>query len=124
MKAFMCRGMAHMELGKFRDAQANFTQVLNLKKDCFIALILRGMTYQLLERPKDALLDFTQALEKTQNNTDTVLALEKRGKLYRLMGQYENARTDFTQALTVPLDDDSWRRQIREALEKLDRRGR
>ena len=35
------------------------------------------------------------------------------------MGQYENARTDFTQALTVPLDDDLWRRQIREALEKV-----
>ena len=35
MKAFMCRGMAHMELGKFRDAQADFTEVLNLEKGLF-----------------------------------------------------------------------------------------
>ena len=60
------------------EALANFTEAINLDKNCFAAILQRGTLYRAIGQRKDALADLTNALNIARNDIKG-LALEERG---------------------------------------------
>jgi tetratricopeptide (TPR) repeat protein len=92
------------KLGRFEEAVAEFTVVLNgdlTDEDRFFELADRGMAYSELGRRDDALAGLTAALEL---NPDNFFVWYRRGALLEEMGRLDDALADLDHALGLEPD--------------------
>lgn len=95
---WMLRGQLQQSLGRFREAVASMTVVLNAYPDLTAALLCRGIASISMYNFAAAEKDFTQLLEQNEQMADAWLQ-----RNFARQGQknYEGALSDVTQAISL-----------------------
>lgn len=111
--AYINRGIARGQIGKPKDAIADFGEAIRLDPKNPIPYYNRGNTHFDLNRLDAAAADYDMAL---LNDPTFALAFYNRGLVFERQGQRSKAIADFTQALSIDPD-------LVLAREKLDKLG-
>lgn len=88
-------GKIYMDLGQYKEAEAEFRSVLRLDLNNMEALMLLGEVCQKKGQYKDAVLALTKVIAI---NNQEVRALEKLGELYQEQGKIKEAVKDYINA--------------------------
>lgn len=91
----LSRGAARVALGRYQDAEQDFTRVLGEDKDNERAYYFRGISRVALGHYEDAIQDLTQSL--TRNHQRGIAHLV-RGLAYSELGEKSDAELDFNSA--------------------------
>ena len=100
-EAYMGRGVAYSQIGKFDLAIADFDQVIALDPDYAVGYFSRGVIYWIKKEWHHAIQDFTSAINLDQ---DYAVAYYYRGMAWLHLGQWEQARADLTTAQELGYD--------------------
>ena len=94
----MLRGQLQQSLGRFREAVASVTVVLNSQPDLTVAYLCRGIASMALYKFPDAEMDFTLLLEQNEQLADAWLQ-----RNFARQGQknFEGALADLTKAISL-----------------------
>lgn len=93
------RGLALKEMGKFNEAVADFSFVLqNKSRDVVSVYMMRGEANMYAGNALDALNDFTEALKY---NPNIAQAYYQRGLILHSVTQYKDAINDYNRALEI-----------------------
>jgi tetratricopeptide (TPR) repeat protein len=101
------RGVAYRLMGKYEEALADLTRVLELDPDDVLATAERGGAYRMMGKYEEALADLNHALE-LDPNPKGVWAIVSRGLTYRQMRKYEEALADLTRAIELDPNDPNY----------------
>lgn len=94
--AYRVRGQAYLDLGRYREALADYTKLTELEHTS-LAYVRRGVCYLKLHQPDQAIADFTKGIEIDQSPECYL----QRGMAYASVGQHEKAVADFTTAIAA-----------------------
>ena len=97
-EAYVLRGAALRNLGRYEEAVADCTQAIEINPDGYHAYSNRGAFLNELGRNEEAISDYTKAIEISP---DDYQVYYNRGNALRNLGRYEDAIADFTQALQI-----------------------
>jgi tetratricopeptide (TPR) repeat protein len=99
-------GLVHMDQGRLADAEADFSQCLELEPDQPIALANRALCRQMLRRLDEAAADCDRAIEMGLTQTRIYFV---RSRIRRMLGNAAGADDDFATGLALPpTDEASW----------------
>ena len=96
--AYASRGEAHADAGADRQALADFTESIRLKKDNPSAFAGRGRAKFALGNLRGSIADFNEAIRLSPVYADLYV---QRGHVYRVLEQPDPAIRDFTEALRL-----------------------
>jgi tetratricopeptide (TPR) repeat protein len=102
--AYNDRGNAYGKNKAYKQALADFNQVISLNQKDPDAWYNRGLTNKKLAAVDAAIADYTRAIEL---NPKYAKAYNNRGSIFGEKGQFTNAITDFNQAVTLNPGDAS-----------------
>jgi len=94
-RAYINRGAAYAELGKYDKAIEDLNKAIKLNKDFAYAYYNRGNAYVKLNRYDKAIKDYNKAIEL---NPDDAEAYGNRGLVYVILGEHDRAREDMLRA--------------------------
>ena len=97
-KAFLARGRARLQTGKFDDAVADFSEAIRLEPKSVDAWAARGMAYCDRGDFDKAVADFSEVLRLAPKTFKARIA---RGTAYGKKGDHDQAIADFTAAIAV-----------------------
>ena len=101
--AYVARGYAYYDLGKYKSAIADYTTAIRLDPDAY-AYYNRGNAYFDLGEYNTAIADYTTAIRLDPDDAD---AYNNRGNAYGDLGEYNTAIADYTTAIRLDPDDAS-----------------
>jgi tetratricopeptide (TPR) repeat protein len=96
------RGTAYGQVGKTKEAKADFDRAIALKPDFYQAYANRALVERDMGRDDLAFADYQQAIVL---NASYEAAYVGRGNMYRLRGQYDFALADFGRAISLDSND-------------------
>lgn len=96
--AYNTRGLAYGQSGQYRNAIADFTRAISLKRTFYQAYYNRGLAFAATGSTDDALRDYNASLKINAKYDSAYIA---RGNLYRLNGQTAQAMRDFDRAIKL-----------------------
>ncbi len=94
--AYLSRGYTLMKLGRFREAEDDFTNALKLDPKSVDACICRGLIRKEIKDYEGAIQDFSRAIEIKPSFPDSY---NNRGILKSFLKDYEGAIQDFNKAI-------------------------
>ncbi len=89
------RGNAYKKLGKYKEAVADFSEIIHIDPNNIAAYYSRGEVYTLLDEYENAIADYTAIINR---NPEDFHAYMSRGKVYEKNGEDEKAMADYSQA--------------------------
>jgi tetratricopeptide (TPR) repeat protein len=114
--AFLFRGRANLDLGNFKDAASDFSEVIELNKDAFFAKYYRGMCFGVLKeweqgyRDLDFVISSSRFHENDPENSFTdsqrSLAYSSRGICAVAIGNIQQAVNDLKHAKQYDSNND------------------
>jgi Flp pilus assembly protein TadD len=100
--AYFNAGMAHYEAGRYAEAAAEFSRVLEVRADDEAALRYRAYSYYYLEDYDRAVTDMSRLIRMQPGNAENYLT---RGAAYYKQGDYDRATEDFNKAIRLNPND-------------------
>ena len=100
-EAYLNRGNAKYNLGRYEEALADYTEAIRLKPDYAVAYHNRGNAKDDLGRSEEALADYTEAIRL---KPDYAEAYTNRGIAKDNLGRSEEALADYTEAIRLKPD--------------------
>ncbi len=100
--AYFHRGRINLSLNKFKEANEDATQALNIDDQNFLYYSVRGFARSRLGDKQSAVQDFTKAIALNPKDHSPYL---ERGRIRRFLGQKEAAVKDFSQAIALNPND-------------------
>jgi tetratricopeptide (TPR) repeat protein len=113
--ALFQRGFFTSDPAAFRQAIADFTEVLRLEPTRWDAFHGRAQTHLQLGQPREAIVDLTHALEcSASHGRDARDSLSLRGQAQQRVGDHARAIADFSRAIELdPGQPDLWVQRAR-----------
>lgn len=96
--AFRERGNGHRLAGRFDEALADLTRIIDMDPSYAKAIASRGLIYYTMGRHGEALAEFSRAIEMDPSYT---WAFSNRGRVYWALGRQNDALADFTRAIDL-----------------------
>lgn len=103
---YLSRGLAHLRLRNYREAEVDFSTVLRLKPALTLAHLYRAIAWEGLGRPEKALEDVDAAIAGGVTSTR---AYATRARLRGMQGDHRGSQLDRAEALKQePTDDEGF----------------
>jgi tetratricopeptide (TPR) repeat protein len=103
---YVWRGIVRLQLGRWAQAEADFTEALRRHTDPVAVSLNRARARERQGRLKEAIDDYTAAIERGRNDSLTYLL---RSNAYYGLGDDERGDRDLHEGLRrEPIDDDGW----------------
>ncbi len=99
--SYYYRGMSKLALGKYEEAQNDFSMAISLKPDSPDAYNGRALTFGYLDNIESAMLDFNKAIELDPNFAE---AYSNRASAYIAKKQFDLAEKDLRKTLSIRKD--------------------
>jgi tetratricopeptide (TPR) repeat protein len=98
LRSYYNRADLYIELGKYQEAIADYTKLLEIRPDDYICLFTRSWAYIGLSKPDQAINDMNRAFKITPQDKFGPL-YSTRGEAYMQKGKFPKALADFTRAI-------------------------
>ncbi|MDR0994394.1 MAG: tetratricopeptide repeat protein [Verrucomicrobiota bacterium] len=92
------RGNVYFTLGKYEEAFADYTKVIELNPENAVAHFNRGSAYAKIKKYEEAIADFDRAIELNPAYEE---AYNNRGNAYAEIKKYKEALADYTKAVAL-----------------------
>jgi tetratricopeptide (TPR) repeat protein len=103
LKAAIAAGTAALEAGDYSEAEAKFSQAIELQPDSIFCYHGRALSRLRMQQYEAAIADLTEVL---QRSSEDVRAFANRGSAYHALGKTRNAMIDYNRAIALQPDYD------------------
>lgn len=101
-QVYYMRGVSHMQLSNYKQAEHDLTLALKLNSKYWDAYLSRGEARLFyLHQPEDAIADFSVYIDRSKKGDKVVDALTYRGFAYYKQGEHDLSEKDYRYALDL-----------------------